>query len=218
MPESGHVLAKDPPISRRGSISWNGVDTSEIDASTVSASTAYIFQDFVHYAMEAETNIALGRPDVTPDRARVRAAATAAGASGFIEQLPDGYDTLLTRLFEGGTDLSGGQWQRLAIARAFYRDAPLVILDEPSAALDPRAEYDLFTSLRNTIKGRSALVISHRFSTVRNADRIYVMAGGRVVEEGDHDDLMAHDGIYADLFRLQAAAYLPDASHESDAE
>ncbi len=201
-----------------GTISWNGVDASGIDARTVAASTAYIFQDFVHYAMEAETNIALGRADAAPDPARVRAAAAAAGADGFIEQLPGGYDTLLTRLFEGGTDLSGGQWQRLAIARAFYRNAPLVILDEPSAALDPRAEYDLFSSLRNTIKGRSALVISHRFSTVRNADRIYVMADGRVAEEGTHDELMRRGGIYADLFTLQASAYLSDAAPEHPAE
>lgn len=201
-----------------GSIAWNGVAGSTLDPRVVSASTAFIFQDFVRYAMDAETNIALGRADVAADARRVRDAASAAGAGDFLTALPNGYDTTLTRLFEGGVDLSGGQWQRVAIARAFYRDAPLVILDEPSAALDPRAEYDLFSSLRRSIRGRSALVISHRFSTVRNADRIYVMDAGRVVEHGNHEELMRHDGIYADLFRLQAAAYLPDVVEDRSAE
>lgn len=194
-----------------GAVLWNGTAEQDLPVGTAQASTAVIFQDFVRYAMDLRTNIALGRPNQPPDEVAVRRAAAAAGAGGFAEQLPNGYDTVLTRLFEGGHDLSGGQWQRVAIARAFYRDAPLVILDEPSAALDPRAEYDLFSSLRNTIEGRSALIISHRFSTVRNADRIYVMHDGSVAEEGDHDELMALDGIYAELFQLQAAAYLPDA-------
>jgi len=197
-----------------GRISWDETDARDLPPGTIRASTAVIFQDFVRYAMDGRTNIALGRADAKPDEARVFEAARASGADGFLRDLPDGYDTPLTRWFDGGHDLSGGQWQRVAIARAFYRDAPLVVLDEPSSALDPRAEYDLFSSLRKTIRGKSALVISHRFSTVRNADRIYVMDSGRIVESGSHDELIALDGVYAELFTLQAAAYLPEVRDE----
>ncbi|WEG09167.1 ABC transporter ATP-binding protein [Microbacterium horticulturae] len=197
-----------------GRISWDETDARDLPPGTIRASTAVIFQDFVRYAMDGRTNIALGRADAKPDEARVFEAARASGADDFLRDLPDGYDTPLTRWFDGGHDLSGGQWQRVAIARAFYRDAPLVVLDEPSSALDPRAEYDLFSSLRKTIRGKSALVISHRFSTVRNADRIYVMDSGRIVESGSHDELMALDGVYAELFTLQAAAYLPEVRDE----
>lgn len=195
-----------------GVVRWDGIAIDDLPAGTVRASTAVIFQDFVRFALDARSNISLGRPDDDVNEEAVRAAARAAGSDVALASLPQGYDTPLTRLFEGGHDLSGGQWQRVAIARAFYRDAPLVVLDEPSAALDPRAEYELFSSLRRTLHGRSALVISHRFSTVRNADRIYVMDSGRIAESGTHEELMHHDGIYAELFRLQAAAYLPEES------
>lgn len=197
-----------------GDITWDGVPQESLPPGTTRASTAVIFQDFVRYAMDLRTNIAMGRPDAPPDEDRLTAAARTSGVADFVAQLPHGYDTPLTRWFDGGHDLSGGQWQRVAIARAFYRDAPLVILDEPSAALDPRAEYDLFSSLRATLAGRSALVISHRFSTVRNADRIYVMEAGRIAEQGSHDELMALDGIYAELFGLQATAYLPEIGEQ----
>lgn len=192
-----------------GAILWDGVPQAELPEGTVGSSTAVIFQDFVRYAMDARTNIALGLADEPVDDTRVHQAARAAGADTFVDQLPQGYNTPLTRLFDGGHDLSGGQWQRLAIARAFYRNAPLVILDEPSAALDPRAEFELFSSLRATLKGRSALIVSHRFSTVRNASRIYVLDAGRITEFGTHEELIAHQGAYADLFHLQASAYLP---------
>lgn len=191
-----------------GAVLWNGVDTRHYARAALRAQVAVIFQDFVRYALTARENIALGRPDAPVDPDRVRRAATVAGVARAIESLPSAYETVLSRLFADGRDLSGGQWQRVAIARAFYRDAPLVILDEPTAALDPRAEHRLFTSLRDVLHGRSAVFISHRFSSVRMADRIYVLSEGRLIEAGSHDELMAVDGHYAELFRLQAAAYL----------
>lgn len=192
-----------------GAVRWDGVDARRYRGTSVRGLVTVIFQDFVQYAFSAADNVAIGRPDDPVDLDRVRTAATAAGIHGLLAGLPSGYQTPLSREFPGGRELSGGQWQRVALARALYRDAPLVILDEPTAAMDARAEHDLFASLRAVLAGRSALIVSHRFSTVRTADRIYVLEAGRVVEEGTHDELMAAGGRYAELFRLQAAAYLP---------
>jgi len=150
----------------------------------------------------------LGEPDRADDEAAARAAAAEAGAADFLDALPLGYRTVLSREYADGRDLSVGQWQRVALARAFRRDTPLVILDEPTAALDPRAESALFADVRRLLHGRSALLISHRYSTVRGAHRIYVLEAGRVTESGTHDELMTLGGAYAELFRLQAAAYL----------
>lgn len=190
-----------------GTVLWGGTPTTGLSRRSVRARVAPIFQDFVRYAFSAGENVTptdVGRP---LDEARVRAAAARAGADGFLAALPRGYRTTLSRMFRDGRDLSGGQWQRVAIARAFYRDAPLIILDEPTAALDPRAEHELYSSLREVLSGRTAVFISHRFSSVRSADRIYVLDEGEVVEHGTHDELMAREGLYAELFTLQAQAY-----------
>lgn len=204
-----------PPSS--GVVTWDGTPAGAFRRDAQRDRVAVIFQDFVRYAFTATENIALGRPDHAPDPDAVRRAAAVAGADGFIERLPAAYETVMSRIFAGGgLELSGGQWQRIALARAHYRDADLVILDEPTSALDPRAEHDLFQSLRGTLAGRSALFISHRFSTVRSADRIYVLQDGRVTEHGTHEQLMALGGHYAELFSLQAAAYLDRAAAAQD--
>ena len=186
------------------------VDASCYDPASLRRNIAVVFQDFYRYQLPAALNIGVGLPDAAGDRARMAGAVTAADADRIIGALPEGYDTYLSREFAGGRDLSGGEWQRIALARAFFRDAPMVVLDEPSAALDPRAEQELFERLRDLLAGRSVLLISHRFSTVRSADRIVVLDKGRVVEQGSHDELMTLGGRYAEMFRLQADAYQTD--------
>jgi ATP-binding cassette subfamily B protein len=190
-----------------GSMTWGGVDVSTFDALQMRSRVAVLFQDFTHYFFSAQENISLGRWERASDADAVRGAAREARIDGVLDALPRGFDTFLGPQFFGGSDLSGGQWQRVALARALFRDARVVILDEPSSALDPRAEALLFESVRRLFVGRSVLLISHRFSTVRMADMIYVLREGRVVEHGSHDDLMRIDGLYAELFRLQAAAF-----------
>lgn len=196
-----------------GRISWDDRDTAELSPSSLRNRITVVFQDFVRYALSGTDNIAVGRIDQPIDSERVRAAAVSAGAETALDALPNGFGTTLSRLFAGGHDLSGGQWQRVALARSFYRDAPLVILDEPSSALDPRAEHELFSTLRAALEGRTALFISHRFSTVRGADRIYVLHEGEVVENGSHDELVEQDGRYAELYRLQSDAYVSGDGH-----
>jgi ATP-binding cassette, subfamily B, bacterial len=183
------------------------VDTAGCDPADVRAGVAAVFQDFVRYpALTAAQNIGIGLPSSMGDRPAIVEAATRAGAHDVIAALPEGYDTVLSRQF-GGVELSAGQWQRVALARAFLRDAPLVVLDEPTASLDPRAERDLFDTVTSLYRSRSALLISHRLSSVRSADRICVLAGGRVTETGTHDELVALAGTYAELFEMQARAY-----------
>jgi ATP-binding cassette subfamily B protein len=190
-----------------GQVCWDGVDVGEVDAEQLRRGVAVVFQDFGRYLLPVADNVGLGRVEAIEDRPAIERAARQAGADQFIGQLPRGYDTMLGKMFEGGEDLSVGQWQRIALARAFFRDAPFVILDEPTAALDARAEHALFESIRTLFAGRTVLLISHRFSSVLSADRIFVLDGGRLVEEGTHAQLMDAGGVYSELFTLQAEAY-----------
>jgi ATP-binding cassette, subfamily B, bacterial len=144
----------------------------------------------------------------------VTTAARHAGAHEYLSSLPHGYQTILSPEYDGGRDLSVGQWQRVALARAFLRDAPLIILDEPTASLDPRAEHELFRRIRRLYAGHTVLLISHRYNTVRDADHIYVLDQGRIIEHGAHDQLIASHGVYAELFALQAAAYTRPFHHD----
>ena len=201
-----------------GRIAWDGADLAGVDPDQLRQRVAVIFQDFVRYHLPARDNIGLGRPDAADDLDAIREAARFAGVDETLARLPAGYDTLLGPEFEGGTDLSVGQWQRVALARAFFRDAPFVILDEPTAALDPRAEHELFQRIRELLSGRTVLLISHRFSSVRSADRIYVLAEGEVIEHGTHEELIDLAGVYAELFTLQAAAYSQTAQHAAGTE
>ena len=201
---------------QRGTIRWDGKDISDADPDELRRSVAVIFQDFLHYYLKARDNIGLGRHDAIDDLEQIRGAARHADAETFLAALPSGFETMLGPEFEGGTDLSVGQWQRVALARAFFRDAPFVILDEPTAALDPRAEHDLFQRIRALLSGRTVLLISHRFSSVRSADRIYVLEHGQITEDGTHAQLMERGGLYAELFSLQAASYLQGRAERDD--
>ncbi|WP_106399239.1 ABC transporter ATP-binding protein [Actinocorallia populi] len=187
-----------------GEVHWDGTPSRRMDPELLRERIAVIAQDHTHWPMTARHNVIMGRPDV-PEA--VEAAIAASGADEVIATLAHGYDTLLDRRFDGGAELSGGQWQRLAAARGFYRDEPLLICDEPSAALDARAEHALFERIRAHADGRTVLLITHRLASVRHADRVYVLDQGKVVEQGDHASLMAAGGLYAELYGLQAAAY-----------
>lgn len=196
----------------RGTILLDGHPLGDYDSEALRDEVGVIFQDFVRYDMRVDENIAVGRiaaleGDADGVRGRVKRAAERSRAVEVVDQLPNGYETMLGRRFEGGVDLSGGQWQKVALGRAYMRDAQVLILDEPTAALDARAEFAVFQRFSELTAGRIAILISHRFSTVRMADRIVVLEGGEVVEEGNHDALLARKGRYAELFNLQAAGY-----------
>ena len=188
-----------------GSVCWDSVSLADVDGELLRERIAVIAQDHGNWPLTVRHNIVMGR---AADPGRLAQASAASGADSVIAALPNGYDTLLDRHFKNGAELSGGQWQRIAAARGFYRSAPLLIMDEPTAALDARAEYALFTSIPKHAEHRSVLLITHRLASVRHADRIYVLHDGRVIEEGTHDDLLALGGLYAELFNLQASQYV----------
>jgi len=190
-----------------GRILLDGHPLAEYDLDELRANIGVIFQDYVRYYFNAADNIAVGRIEARGERPRIEDAARRSVADAVIGRLPAGYEQMLGKLFKDGVDLSGGEWQKIAIARAYMRDAQLLILDEPTAALDARSEFEVFQRFKELSHGRSAVIISHRFSTVRMADRILVLEGGRVVEMGSHDQLVAAGGRYAELFELQAAGY-----------
>ena len=190
-----------------GRILLDGIDLREYDVEDLRHEIGVIFQDYLRYDMLARENIGFGKLESLADQDRIEAAAYKSLAKGMIDRLPEGYDQMVGRRFEGGVDLSGGEWQKFALARAYMRDAQLLILDEPTATLDARAEFEVFQRFAELTRGRMAVLISHRFSTVRMADRILVLADGAIREQGTHAQLVALGGRYAELFELQAAGY-----------
>jgi ATP-binding cassette subfamily B protein/ATP-binding cassette subfamily C protein len=192
-----------------GEIRYGGVDLRDMDPADLRERVGAVFQDFVRYQFTAAENIGLGSPRFVEDRSRIAEAARRGGAAALVEGLPKGYDTVLGGWFEAGHEISAGQWQKLAVARAFMRDeAEVLVFDEPTAAIDAEAEHELFHRFQALAADRTAIVISHRFSTVRVADRIAVLHAGRLEEVGSHRELVARGGRYAHLFSLQAQGYL----------
>jgi ATP-binding cassette, subfamily B, bacterial len=202
-----------------GRILLDGIDLREYDLGAVRHAVGVIFQDFVHYDMRLDENIGVGKItqvqeylDIVPNNAKqvapsIADAAEKSQADTLAANLPFGYRQMLGRRFEGGIELSGGEWQKIALARAYIRKAQIIVLDEPTAALDARAEYETFARFADLVSGQIALLISHRFSTVRMADRIAVLQHGTILEQGTHNQLLLQNGLYAELFRLQAEGY-----------
>ncbi|HTZ17018.1 MAG TPA: ABC transporter ATP-binding protein [Dissulfurispiraceae bacterium] len=188
----------------RGRIEIEGTDIRQLDPVAWRREISVVLQDYIHYSLTARENICVGDIDRVPAQDEVVRAAVQSGADLLIRSLPQGYDTMLGRGFQEGLELSTGEWQKVAIARAFLRNARIVVLDEPSSSLDPLAEAELFSKFRKIMEGRSAILISHRFSTVKMADYIYVMDEGRIIEQGTHDDLMNQNGSYSLMYRTQA--------------
>jgi ATP-binding cassette subfamily B protein len=190
-----------------GRILLDGIDLRDYDLSSLRQNIGIIFQDFVRYDFVLRENIGVSQVTALDDDARIQEAARQSRADSVAERLPQGYDQMLGQRFDGGVELSGGEWQKVALGRAYMREAQVLILDEPTAALDARAEYEVFLRFAELTKGRMAVLISHRFSTVRMADRILVLRDGQLVDDGTHDELVARGGLYAELFSLQAAGY-----------
>ncbi|HXM37681.1 MAG TPA: ABC transporter ATP-binding protein [Gemmatimonadales bacterium] len=190
-----------------GRILLDGVDLRDYDLNSLRQNIGIIFQDFVRYDFVLRENIGVSQVAALEDDSRIQEAARRSRADSVAARLTQGYDQMLGRRFDGGVELSGGEWQKVALGRAYMRDAQVLILDEPTAALDARAEYEVFLRFAELTKGRMAVLISHRFSTVRMADRILVLQDGRLVDDGTHDELVARGGLYAELFSLQAAGY-----------
>ena len=191
-----------------GLVLVDGHDLKELDQEDWYAKVGVLFQDFNQYTdFSVADNIAVGRVEVKQDKEAVHRAAVMAGAEPFIKNYEKGFDNVLSRSYEGGIDPSGGQWQRIALARAFYRRASVLILDEPTSAIDAKGEYEIFQRITETQKGKTTLIISHRFSTVRNAHKIVVFEHGKIVQAGTHEDLLRKGGLYKTMFELQAEGY-----------
>jgi ATP-binding cassette subfamily B protein len=190
-----------------GCITLDGTDLRDFDLKSLHQRFGVIFQDFVRYQFSIKENIGFGQVEDLDNQVRIEEAADKGGATEVVSELPDGYETVLGRRWNRGHELSGGQWQKIALSRAFMRKAEVLILDEPTSALDAQAEYEIFLRFRELMEGRIAVLISHRFSTVRMADRIVVLSEGRIIELGSHEELMAHNQNYAHLFNLQAEGY-----------
>ncbi|HSW34665.1 MAG TPA: ABC transporter ATP-binding protein, partial [Steroidobacteraceae bacterium] len=195
-------------VPSSGRILLDGLDLAEWNPAALRRRVGVIFQDFARYQLKVGENIGVGDVEHFEDEARWRDAAALSMAAPFVEDLPEGYQTQLGKWFKDGRELSGGQWQKIALARAFIREgADILVLDEPTAAMDARAEAQVFEQFRDLARERMVILISHRFSTVRMADEILVVQGGRVLEQGNHESLMQLDGHYAHLFSLQARGY-----------
>jgi ATP-binding cassette subfamily B protein len=191
-----------------GRILLDGIDLAEFDPEDLRREIGIIFQDYVRFMFKASENIAVGNIPEQANNPRIEDAARKSLADTVVENLPKKYDQMLGKRFLGGVELSGGQWQKVALARAYMRDAQLIILDEPTASLDARAEHEVFLRFAELMKGKAAVLISHRFSTVRMADRILFLENGELLELGSHEELLAKGGKYAELFRLQAKGYV----------
>lgn len=191
----------------RGDVRVGGIDLKNVHPEELRGRIGVLFQDYANYELSVRDNVVMGRPDLAADDQRVMDALRRSRSEWLVRKMPSGLDSKVGRLFEGGHDLSGGEWQRLALARIMYRNADIWILDEPTSSLDPEAEAAIFAELKENLRGRIGIVISHRFSTVRIADRIAVIADGRVAESGTHDQLLRSGGRYAELFEIQAAGY-----------
>ena len=190
-----------------GAILLDGIDIRELDPIELRQKIGVIFQDFVRYHLPVSENIGFGQIEAADRMDKIVESARKSGADAMIESLPEGYQTLLGRWFHGGHELSLGQWQRVALARAFMRDAEILVLDEPTASLDAQTEYEIFQHFKELTDGKMAILISHRFSTVRMADRIVVIRGGQIAEIGSHEELLRMEGTYAQLFSMQAEGY-----------
>jgi ATP-binding cassette subfamily B protein len=190
-----------------GRILLDGRDLRDYDLNALRGNMGVIFQDFVRYNLSAGDNIAVGRIAARNDRERIARAAKRSQADEVIAKLPAGYDQMIGKRFKNGVELSGGEWQKIAIARAYMREAEVLILDEPTAALDARSEFEVFKRFKELSKSKTAILISHRFSSVRMADRILVLADGKVEAAGTHAELISQPGRYSELFELQAAGY-----------
>ena len=190
-----------------GRILLDGVDLRDYDLDSLRHNIGVIFQDFVRYDFILKENIGVSQPEQLGDQARIEAAAERSLADSVASRLELGYDQMLGRRFDGGVDLSGGEWQKVALGRAYMREAQVLILDEPTASLDARAEYEVFLRFTELTRDRIAVLISHRFSTVKMVDRILVLKDGHIVEQGNHEQLLALGGLYASLFELQASSY-----------